>query len=231
MGMVRAIRMLNAASSGNLTGAQIETLLTTGDRLGEWQQLLTLRGQALILAASPTALDAVFASPTARAAVFASPTALDAVFASPTARAAVFASPTAMAAAAESVAAKEALWASDTALAAIQASATAMAAMRAASGYVIDSTNLNGTTPVTISLPGARYILLGVSQASGGDRILTMTTARSGTTQSVAGATVGASSTNADTVDLAGPLQSPYTAVLNNTGNMGFYIGLLRVDT
>jgi hypothetical protein len=298
MGIVRAIRMLNAATSGNLTGAQIETLLTTGDRLGEWEQLLALRGQAGILAASSdamtavaasstamtavaasstaraavnanltalaaveastpglvawitvpagltptdyadmtavaassTAMAAVAASSTAMAAVAASSTAMAAVAASSTAMAAVAASSTAMDAIGESVTAKEAVWASDTALSAIQASTTAMASLRGAAGYGVESWTENGTSDVAISLSGARYILLGVSRNTATNRTATMITLRSESTQDNFGSTGTSTRTDAQAVDLAAPVQSPFRASLSASGTGTGYLGLLRVD-
>ena len=53
MPMVRAMRTLNAIEAGTLTGAQLQTLLTSDPgRLAELSQLLTLRGQTRRMAAS-----------------------------------------------------------------------------------------------------------------------------------------------------------------------------------
>ena len=52
MPMVRAMRMLNAVEAGTLSGAQFEALLADAGRLGEWQQLLVMRGQTRRMAAS-----------------------------------------------------------------------------------------------------------------------------------------------------------------------------------
>lgn len=99
MPMVRAMRMLNAIEAGTLTGAQLQTLLTTdAGRLAEMNVLLGLRGQARRVAASSTAMAAVAASSTAMAAVAASDTASDAVFTSAAARLAIYNSDTALAA-------------------------------------------------------------------------------------------------------------------------------------
>jgi hypothetical protein len=82
MGMIRAMRLLNAATSGNLSGAEIETLLTTGDQLGEFQQLLSLKGQVGLLASSSIALTNMLGSATARSAIFSSPVASAEIFSS-----------------------------------------------------------------------------------------------------------------------------------------------------
>ncbi len=130
---MRAMRLLNAAILGNVNGAQMQTLLADTDRLTQWQQLLTQRGQMRRMAASSTAMAAVAASSTAMAAVIASSTAMAAVAASSTAMAAVAASSTAMAAVAASSTAMAAVAASSTAMAAVAASSTAMAAVIASS--------------------------------------------------------------------------------------------------
>ena len=85
MPMVRAMRLLNAIEVGTTSGAALETLLADPGRLGEWQQLLVLRGQMRRMAASSTAMTAVAASSTAMTAAAASSTAMAAVEASSTA--------------------------------------------------------------------------------------------------------------------------------------------------
>ena len=140
MPMVRAMRMLNAIEAGTLTGAQLQTLLTTdAGRLAELNVLLGLRGQCRRLAASSTAMAAVIASSTAMAAVAASSTAMAAVAASSTAMAAVNANDQAvriwmLAGTAQvwsNFANVAAVAASSTAMAAVAASATAMSAVAA----------------------------------------------------------------------------------------------------
>ena len=106
---MRAMRLLNAAILGNVNGAQMQTLLADQDRLTQWQQLLTQRGQMRRMASSQTAMTAVAASSTAMAAVAASSTAMNAVIASSTAMNAVIASSTAMAAVAASSTAMNAI--------------------------------------------------------------------------------------------------------------------------
>jgi len=118
MPMVRAMRMLNAIEAGALSGAQLETLITTDPgRLAELNVLLGMRGQARRLAASDNATKALWESPTALTRALIVPVAhaaltadeeaftrtaltanMTAVAASSTARAAIIASPTATAA-------------------------------------------------------------------------------------------------------------------------------------
>ena len=131
MGMINGIRTLNALCSGTMTGAQLTTYLATGSNSGSFQQLLTLRGQAKVLAESSVAMTAVIASSTAMTAVAASSTAMTAVIASSTAMTAVAASSTAMTAVAASSTAMTAVIASSTAMTAVIASSTAMTALNA----------------------------------------------------------------------------------------------------
>ena len=92
--MVRAMRMLNAVEAGTTSGAQFETLLTADPgRLAELNVLLGMRGQARRMAASSTAMAAVWASNTATDAVFASAAARLAVYNADTALAALQATP------------------------------------------------------------------------------------------------------------------------------------------
>ena len=85
MPMLRALRTLNNLESGALSGAALQTQLADTGRLGDLVSLLTQRGQARRLAASSTAMTAVWASNTATDAVFASATARLAVYNSDTA--------------------------------------------------------------------------------------------------------------------------------------------------
>jgi hypothetical protein len=71
MGMLRAIRLLNAVEGGTHSGAQLQTSLTDGGRLAEFKVLLSMRGQARRIAASGNTVTAIVASPIAREAVFA----------------------------------------------------------------------------------------------------------------------------------------------------------------
>ena len=94
MPMIRAMRLLNAIEAGTTTGAQLQALLTADPgRRAEFNVLLGMRGQMRRMAASSTAMTAVWASNTATDAVFASATARLAVYNSDTALAALQATP------------------------------------------------------------------------------------------------------------------------------------------
>ena len=129
MPMIRVMRMLNSIEAGITTGAQLQALLADPIKLGEWNVLVGMSGQARRMAASSVTMNAVAASSTAMNAVAASSTAMNAVIASSTAMAAVAASSTAMAAVAASSTAMAAVWASNTATDAVFASATARLAV------------------------------------------------------------------------------------------------------
>ena len=168
MPMIRAMRLLNAAEAGTLSGAQLEALLTADPgRLAELNVLLGMRGQARRMAASSTAMAAVIASSTAMAAVAASSTAMAAVAASSTAMAAVAASSTAMAAVAASKAALLACWNSETALTSLRSSAAAMTALLASPF----KSTVGATNPSNLTNPmvAGKTILLRSYSNSGGD--------------------------------------------------------------
>jgi hypothetical protein len=78
MPMVRAFRLLNAIEAGTTTGTQLESILT-GDsgRLGEFNAILGLRGQARRAFSSDTASTAIIASSAALGAMTDSPQVLE----------------------------------------------------------------------------------------------------------------------------------------------------------
>ena len=148
MGMINGIRTLNALCSGTMTGAQLTTYLATGSNSGSFQQLLTLRGQAKVLAESSVAMTAVIASSTAMTAVAASSTAMTAVWASNTAADAVM----------TSSAAKLAVYNNDTALAALQFNPVQVARQISISGR---TTTFTTSTSTVVAKPnGTKVILL-----------------------------------------------------------------------
>ena len=179
MPMIRAMRMLNAVEAGTTSGAQLQTLLTDSVKLGEWNVLLGMRGQARRMAASSTTMTAVAASSAAMTAVAASSTAMTAVVAnnsamtavassstamaaitaSSTAMAAVAASSTAMAVVAPSKLALEACWNSETALAALRSAPTALTALLA-SPYKQSIGNGNSPSNLATAMVTGKIILL-----------------------------------------------------------------------
>ena len=167
MPMVRAMRMLNAIEAGTLTGAQLETLLTSDrGRLAEFNQLLQLRGQVRRMAASSTAMQAIAASSTAMSALLANSAAWNTVVSSSTAMAAVAASSTAMDAVwASNVAAdavltssvgREAVYNSDIALARLQANPTQIARQISIDGRAMYAS----TSSSVYAFTNSRVILL-----------------------------------------------------------------------
>ena len=242
MPMVRAMRMLNAIEAGTTSGVQLQALLQDPGRLGEWQQLLVMRGQTrriaasstamAAVAASSTAMAAVAASSTAMAAVVASSTAIAAVAASSTAMAAVAASSTAMAAVAASSTARMAIFGSDTALAAVAGSSAALAELRASSRYSLQSTTgANSAKAIPGTTAEASYILVGISTINGQSyQITNFSTRRSGSTRPTAANPAGSTGSTAQTVTLCTPLVAPFTFTTNTTSGYTWYFGLLRCD-
>ena len=209
MGMIRAIRMMNDINTGALTGAALETLLSTDPgHLGEWMQQLQFRGPCRQLAASSTAMTAVAASSTAMTAVAASSTAMTAVIASSTARSAIYNS--------------------DTALTAISGSSTAISTITGNGAYKT-LTGINSTSTVTaIGFTGSAIIVkLSQSWSSNAGTNMTIGNLRAGTT--ISGTETNSASYNA-TAGVPGntwvlPAQS--TATQSNTaGGIGSVLNI-----
>jgi hypothetical protein len=72
MPSLRSIRLLNSVEGGTTSGAELEEFLSepNGGRLAEFKVLLSMRGQARRIAASPNTITAIIASPTATLSVF-----------------------------------------------------------------------------------------------------------------------------------------------------------------
>lgn len=135
MAIIRSLRLMNALMSGNITGSELETLISSGDREGEWKQLLALRGQSTMLASSETAVNTIMQAPTAFAALVesrvANPIVMPTVAASTTAMNALVASNSYLTQVAASRTAMEALAASTTAMTILAGSRPAMDAIYA----------------------------------------------------------------------------------------------------
>ena len=170
MPMIRAMRMLNAIEGGTLSGAQLQTLLEDPARLGEWNVLLGMRGQARRMAASSVTMTAVIASSTAMNAVAASSTAMNAVAASSTAMTAVANSKTALLA----------CWKSETALTALRSAPMALTALLASP----HKQTIGGTAPsaLTSTLVDGKTILLQSRNAGGSDTNTLVTKFQNGVT-------------------------------------------------
>lgn len=151
MGIVNGLSIVNNLIAGSMTGAQLQTYLTTGSNLASFVQVTNVRRQLQVLRNTPAAVTAVTTSATASATVAANDAALRqwllygtsynwrsfanlaAVLASPAVMAEVAASGAAMSALASSPETLAAVIASPTALASFVASSTAMAAVAASS--------------------------------------------------------------------------------------------------
>lgn len=184
-----------------------------------------------LLAASPTALAKVAASSTAMNALVSNTAVMAAVAASATAMASVVASSTTMSAIAESSTAKMAIFNSDVALDAVKASATAMAALRVATQYtVVSHAGTGGAVAIPANAAGS-YILLGFSNATNAaaGTVSLINTRRAGSAQpNSALASPGGTAVNAQKVNMALPLVSPFTAASATGGT--WYYGMLRCD-
>lgn len=132
MPMVRAMRLLNAAEAGTLSGAQLEALLASDPgRLAELNVLLGMRGQARRMAASSTAVANLMDSPIAASYVAYNAVAYGAILESRIAMTAVAAAANRVAAMAADPDALGAMVASPIARDAIAASSAAKAQMAA----------------------------------------------------------------------------------------------------
>lgn len=254
MPMLRSMRLLNSIEAGITDGAALQTLLSDAGRLAEFKAMLQMRAYVRRMTAAPTTMAAIFGSARATEAFFAAdsyvgkgmetvigvtdpalaalPT-LAGVAASSTAMASVAANTVIMAGIASSRTAKTTIFDYDVALNAIAASATALAACRAAAGYAVQAWTENNTTPVSLPLTGAKYIVLGASKVSTySDRAYTVYTRRSGSTISATTPWIlsAQTGTTATDVNLAIPITGPYSAASVSVGATAAYLGLLRCD-
>lgn len=253
---IRAKRLSNAIIRGLITPAEFDLLINAAGRLDEFSDLMDIRGQADLIAASTTATDAVIASPnalaamvgsaaamaavadsaTAMAAVADSATAVAAVVGSATAMAAVAASASAMTAVASSTTFKIGVYESDVALSAIFNSSTAMTTLRAAA--TIYNKAANGTTSVSLEdgvtpanlISSGKYICLGVSHELASQRTITITTRRTGSSRPASAATNEFSfGANANRL-MCCPVTGPLSFKINTTGTNKTYFSMLRCD-
>lgn len=253
MPMLRSMRLLNSIEAGITDGAALQTLLSDAGRLAEFKVMLQMRAYVRRMTAAPTTMAAIFGSARASEAFFAAdsyvgkgmetvigvtdpalaalPT-LAGVAASSTAMASVAANTVIMAGIASSRTAKTTIFDYDVALNAIAASATALAACRAAAGYAVQAWTENNTTPVSLPLTGAKYIVLGASKVASGSRAYTVYTRRSGSTISATTPVILSmqTGTTATDVNLAIPIAGPYSAASGSVGATAAYLGLLRCD-
>ena len=79
MGMVRAMRMINAVEVGTTSGAELEALLADDGRLSEFKVLMDMPGQTKRIVAGDTSLTAIIESELASVAFSESPTAREAL--------------------------------------------------------------------------------------------------------------------------------------------------------
>lgn len=136
MPMVRAMRMLNAIEAGTLSSGQLDTLLADPGRMGEFQQLMAMRGQARRMFAAATSVAVIFGSSLAFAEVVVSRNAMAMLAESQVATDALVASSPRMTQAAASAVAMKELASSQYAMSKIAASATTMAIIGASATAV-----------------------------------------------------------------------------------------------
>lgn len=166
MGMVGGIRLINAIASATISAAQLETELTSGGLIGEWEQALSIRGQCRLVARSANAMSRVLGSATARGNVFAnsimvqemslSPVAMSAIANSAATMASVVADDNLMAIFARSRVAMEAIYAVPATITTIMPTAWAVYAphpglITITDGAVSGWTNAQGTTTRNLS--------------------------------------------------------------------------------
>lgn len=199
MSIVRALRTLSALENGTLTGAQLNTLLTGSSRQGELAALFWDASLCARMAASYTTMLELFNSSLARVDVLRSP---------------VF---------------MQAIWANDRALSALVATAAAMSDARSTAAYSVVSDAGSGSTPVTLTLPGTKYIVLGTSRATTATTAATISTKRANTTMSNSLPTSGTSNTAGMDFDVALPIQYPFSFV-GYASSATQYFGVLRCD-
>lgn len=121
----------------------------------------------------------------------------------------------------------QAIWASDRALSALVAGG--MAGARAAAAYSVVSAAGNGAVPVTLSLPGSKYIVLGTSRNSVTTTAAVISTKRPNTSNSNSMSTSGTSNTNGQDFDTAIPILYPFSFI-GNASTATQYFGVLRCD-
>ena len=239
MPILRAMRLFNAIEANEFTAATLEALLADAGRRNDLDAVTADRALMHRLAQTPAAAAVVLGSARGRASVFASTVAMealcasrlgrDAVFNTPAVLAALVASPVGMGTLGESVICKMQLSVSTPALTAVAGSATALTALRGCSQYRVVAVGYGYGTTVPFTMPGERYIMLGVSQNIAQNTTVTMQTILA----SGSGATTIINSsdntgTSATTKAAAVTLQAPYSATRNSGSTT--YHGLLRCD-
>ena len=192
------------------------------------------------VAASSTAMTAVAASSTAMTAVAASSAAMTAVNANDQAvriwmlagTNQVWSNFASVAAVAASSTAKMAVFNSDTALGAIAASSAALAAMRAATGYVVQSASVNGSTPIPNLSAAGSYILLGIASSNNptNSNPISVSTKRAGSARANTGLLIASQSNTPTTTSPVVPLVAPFSAANGSGTGYTWYFGLLRCD-
>ena len=240
MGIVSGHRIIHNLMAGNLSGAQLATYLNTGNNKASYQQAMLSSSQIRALSASPIGIEAALSAGVLVGSLLNQIAIRGGAAHTPELEAAVdmaavAASTAAMNAVAASATAKMACFNSDIALAAFAGSATALTALRAVSAYSVISINKSaGIEAQIITGPtaGQSYILLGVSDTSGGtvNSITNITTRRSGSTRPITVADSGTHASDAQTVTLCTPLVSPFTFTTGDAATSTWYFGLLRCD-
>lgn len=239
MPILRAMRLFNAIEANEFTAATLEALLADAGRRNDLDAVTADRALMHRLAQTPAAAAVVLGSARGRASVFASTVAMealcasrlgrDAVFNTPAVLAALVASPVGMGTLGESVICKMQLSVSAPALTALAGSATALTALRGCSQYSVVTVASNYGVAVPFTMPGERYIMLGVSQNIAQGTTVTMQTILA----SGSGATTiinpgDGTGTSATSKAAAVTLQAPFSAT-RSTSSTTFH-GLLRCD-
>ena len=220
MSMVRALRTLTAIENGTINAAAFETLLSGSTaRQDELRLLLSITSLRQRIIASSNVAAAIRGATTAKAL-------FDDMAINTFDRSAwvsdLLVTP----------GGKMLLHANDTLLGTLSASSTLMAKARAQSKYAVVNATADNASSVSLSgaMPGAAYILLGVSHNTTTIYYYTFSTLRSGSAISAMVGTSAVSNVAAKDYDIAVPITSAYsfTSQLGNTSTS--YFGVLRCD-
>lgn len=185
MVMISGLRLVNALINGTITSGDLETALTTGGQLGQFEQITTVRSQCRLIARSANAMSRIVGSAAARGSVFANPDmvremaisvlAMNAIAGSTAAMTAVASNDNVMAAFARSRIAMDAIYAVPAALTAIMPTSWAIYAphtpLLTLSGSEVSGwINAQGTAARDLAqtTPGQRPVMVsGASRING----------------------------------------------------------------
>ena len=216
--MVRALRTLTAMENGTLNASALETLVSGASaRLDELRLLLSTNSLRTRILAGANVSAALRGSATAKAL-------FDEMVIN------VFDKTAWVSDMLATSGGRMLLHGNDTLLATLVSSSTLMAKARSSSKYSVVGAPASNNNPVSLSgaMPGAAYILLGISAITTTSYTYNIYTKRSG--GAAFAATDSTSDASARDYDLAAALVAPYsfTSVAGNTASS--YFGVLRCD-